>query len=162
MNGERDPKQDATASEATASETADAKASASASASQRDAEGFRLESPSSGDWALETTQRPLPPELLAALRHPDVPGVVLDAITLRSTPPPGNVQHPSIADSPDEDTARYMLGPAVERDAVAVPVRARSQHVHHEIEDSLASAWLVGVAFGGVVLAWLSFGLLGR
>lgn len=157
MNGERDPEQDAAASEATASESDDAKASAS----EADADGFRLRSPSSSDWALETTQRPLPPELLDALRHPDVPGVVLDAITLRSTPPPADVQHPSIADSPDEDTARYMLGPAAKRDAVAVSVRARSQHVH-EIEESLASAWLVGVAFGAVVLAWLSFGLLGR
>lgn len=161
MNGERDPEQDAKASEANALESADANANDAPHDTPHEA--FRLESPSSSDWALETTSRPLPPELLAALRHPDVPGVVLDAITLRSTPPPGNVQHPTIADSPDEDTARYMLGPAAKRDATAapLPVRARSQQVH-EIEDSLATAWLVGVAFGGVVLAWLSFGLLAR
>ena len=102
------------------------------------------------------------------MKHPDVPGVVLDAITRRSTPAPGDV-HPSVADSPDEDTARYNLGPAptaaggvgISKSTPSSPAPAQVS-ARREVEDSLATAWLVGIVFSGAVFAWLSFGLLGR
>ena len=96
------------------------------------------------DWAQQTTSRPLPKELLDAMKHPDMPAVVLDAITRRSTPAPGDVEEsPKL--SAEDDTARYMLSA-----------------VRRESEDSLAFAYVVGAAMIAAVLGWLSFGLLGR
>lgn len=135
---------------------------------ERNLDGFRLEPPSSSDWALQTQQRALPKELLEAMKHPDVPGVVLQAIAQRSSAPPSHELEPELARDPEEDTARYVLpavaakdgkGPSIAR--VDAPASARSQHrITHEPEDSLAQAYVLGVVFGGVVLAWLSFGLL--
>lgn len=138
---------------------------------ERNQEGFRLEQPSSSDWALQTQQRALPKELLEAMRHPDVPGVVLQAIAERLSSPSQEVE-PDLPRDPDEDTARYVLPAVAATDGkdgkgasiarVDAPASARSQHriTHEPPEDSLAQAYVLGVVFGGVVLAWLSFGLL--
>jgi hypothetical protein len=130
-------------------------------------EGFRLEAPSSSDWALETTQRPLPKELLDAMKHPDVPGVVLDAITRRSTPAPADVDaSPAASDrfaGPDEDTARYMLQAPGRASAREPGMRALDARRAADVGDAPPGAvWLLSVALGAVVLAWLSFGLFGR
>lgn len=119
-------------------------------------DGFRLEEPSSDDWKMQTTQRPLPKELLDAMKHPDVPGVVLEAIALRSsTPEPSDVE--SLRE-PEEDTARYLLPPVAPKNA---PASARSQpRVGHESEESMAQIYVLAFVMGGVVLAWLAFGLV--
>lgn len=119
-------------------------------------DGFRLEEPSSSDWKLQTTQRPLPKELLDAMKHPDMPGVVLEAIARRSsTPEPGDVES---LKEPGEDTARYLLPPVAPKHVAAAQSQPR---VAVEREEGLTQIYVLAFAFGGVVLAWLAFGLVG-
>lgn len=68
----------------------------------------RVEPPSSGEWSLKTTAGPISRELLEAMRHPDVPAVVLDALSRRS-----NSDLPPViardAGESDEQTQTYVI-----------------------------------------------------
>lgn len=113
------------------------------------------------DWEERTEQREAPStELLDAMKHPDVPGVVLEAIARRSSQPPAHEAPPR----EEESTNRYVLPPGAPlaarlAEAASVPPRV---HYRAEREEGLAGAVVLAFAMGGVVIAWLSFGLLVR
>lgn len=99
------------------------------------------------DWATATQSRPLPRELLDAMKHPDVPPVVLEAIARRSTPAPGEVE--DVKRDTEEDTARYLLpkGGGVQRDTPRRLGRA-------DQADPPGLFLVLGVAISLVVFLW--------
>ncbi|MFO0674723.1 MAG: hypothetical protein U0235_34760 [Polyangiaceae bacterium] len=104
------------------------------------------------DWATATQSRPLPRELLDAMKHPDVPGVVLEAIARRSTPPPGEVE--DVKRDPEEDTARYLL-PKGGRDPVRVTSSPPPALGRADQADPPGMFLVLGVAISFVVLIWV-------
>ncbi len=119
----------------------------------------------SGDWEDRTEQRAVPSdELLDAMKHPDVPEVVLEAIARRSSIPPVH----EVARDPGEDTARYLLGrgaPLAARIAEAgslPPETAARVRVRAEQPEPLFPVIFMGFLMVAAVVGWWSFGLLPR
>ncbi len=115
------------------------------------------------DWEERTQQREAPSsELLDAMKHPDVPQVVLQAIARRSSSPPAGEEQPS---DPEEITNRYLLGPGAPtaaRIAQAKTAGQKAPSFARDTEQPLTMAFVMGFAMIAVVLGWLSFELLPR
>jgi hypothetical protein len=109
------------------------------------------------EWEDHTQQREAPSEeLLEAMKQPDMPPVVLQAIARRSSKPSVPVL-PSAAPDFDEDTERYHLPKGA---PIAARMAAQGVTMREEPEQSIGPVVLLSVLFIAATLAWLSFGLI--
>lgn len=109
------------------------------------------------DWEERTEQREAPSTaLLDAMKHPDVPEVVLEAIARRSSRPPA-----SEATREEESTNRYVLPPGAPLAARLAQARSTTPHALPVVhEQGMGQIVVMGIVMIGAVLAWLSFGIL--